>query len=78
VRLELYSDGAVDSPTPVSTISAVDRWPGHPLLAVIDGRVALVAASDGERVTGHWGTAPALVAAARLAIAALARSPTAS
>lgn len=74
VRLELFSDGAVDSPIPVSTIAAVDRWPGHPLLAVIDGRVALIASSDGERVSGHWGTAPGLVAAARLAITALAGS----
>lgn len=38
-------------------------WPGEPVLAVIDQRVALLAARHGELVSGHWGTAPTLVAA---------------
>jgi sugar-specific transcriptional regulator TrmB len=46
-------------------------WPGLPLLAVVDDRSALVAARDGAAVRGHWSTAPAFVAAARLAFAQL-------
>ncbi len=42
-------------------------WPGVPLLAIIDGRSAVVATRDGTAVRGHWSTAPAFVAAARLA-----------
>jgi hypothetical protein len=43
-------------------------WPGQPFLLVVDGRSALLAARDGERVAGHWGTAPTLVAATTLVI----------
>lgn len=46
-------------------------WPGQPLLLVVDGRSALLAARDGERVGGHWGTAPTLVAATMLTIESL-------
>jgi hypothetical protein len=38
---------------------------------VVDNRSALLAAREGERVLGHWGTAPTLVAAASLAIGSL-------
>lgn len=50
----------------VTAIDAGD-WPGLPLLAVIDDRNALVATRNGAAVRGHWSTAPAFVAAARLA-----------
>jgi sugar-specific transcriptional regulator TrmB len=54
-------------------VKAIDPgdWPGLPLLAVIDDRSALVAARDGASVRGHWSTAPAFVAAARLAFVQL-------
>lgn len=54
----------------VTSIEAGD-WPGLPLLAIVDDRSALVAARDGAAVRGHWSTAPAFVAAARLAFAHL-------
>jgi len=46
-------------------------WPGTPLIAVVDGRSAVIAARQGPEVTGHWGTAASFVAAARLAQQAL-------
>ena len=55
----------------VTEISA-EGWPGLPLLAVMDERSALVATRDGAAVRGHWSTAPAFVAAARLAFERLA------
>ena len=48
-------------------------WPGTPLIAVVDGRSAVIAARQGPEVTGHWSTAASFVAAARLAQHALRR-----
>jgi sugar-specific transcriptional regulator TrmB len=58
---------------PVRPIAA-RAWPGTPLLAVIDDRSAVVAARNGAAVRGHWSSAPAFVAAARLAFEQLADS----
>lgn len=52
----------------VTVVAAANGWPGPPFLLVVDGRSALLAVRDAERVTGHWGTAPTLVAATTLAI----------
>ncbi|HEX6107397.1 MAG TPA: helix-turn-helix domain-containing protein [Gemmatimonadales bacterium] len=43
-------------------------WPGMPIIAVVDGHSAVVAARQGTDVRGHWSTAPSFVAAARLAL----------
>lgn len=43
------------------------RWPGSPLIAIVDDRVALIADRSGDDVTGHWSSTPAFVAGARLA-----------
>ena len=43
-------------------------WPGMPIIAVVDGHSAVVAARQGSDVRGHWSTAPSFVAAARLAL----------
>lgn len=43
------------------------RWPGSPLIAIVDDRVALIADRNGDDVTGHWSSTPAFVAGARLA-----------
>jgi hypothetical protein len=51
-----------------------DGWPGVPIICVVDGRAALLATRQGADVTGHWGTAPAFVAAARFTIDVLGRS----
>ena len=71
VGLELYSDAAVDVAAPARLISVRDQWPGRPLVAAIDGRQAMIALVEGERASGHWGTAPGFVAAARLSVSAL-------
>jgi len=71
VGLELYSDAAVEVAAPARLISVRDRWPGRPLVAAIDGRQAMIALVEGERASGHWGTAPGFVAAARLSVSAL-------
>jgi hypothetical protein len=57
----------------VMVASGDPAWPGQPLLLVVDGRSALLAARDGERVVGHWSTSSTLVAAATLAIGGLRR-----
>lgn len=44
------------------------RWPGMPLISVVDDRTAVIAAREGSAVRGHWGQEPAFVAAARLSI----------
>jgi sugar-specific transcriptional regulator TrmB len=49
-------------------------WPGTPLIAVVDGRSAVIAARQGPEVSGHWSTAPSFVASARLAQLALQRA----
>jgi sugar-specific transcriptional regulator TrmB len=72
VSLSLSATGAVDLPfAPVMVTSGGPGWPGQPLLLVVDGRSALLAARDGERVVGHWSTSSTLVAAATLAIEGL-------
>lgn len=51
----------------VATVAADGAWPGTPILAVVDDRVAVIARRDGDTFEGQWGTAPAFVAAATLA-----------
>ncbi len=50
----------------VEAIPGGHAWPGLPLVAVVDQRSALIAARDGAAVQGHWSSAPAFVAAARV------------
>jgi hypothetical protein len=38
------------------------------VIAVVDDRSAIVGFREGSEVRGHWSTAPAFVAAARLAL----------
>jgi HTH-type transcriptional regulator, sugar sensing transcriptional regulator len=42
-------------------------WPGMPVILVVDDRSAVLASRNGSEVRGHWSTAPAFVAGARLA-----------
>jgi sugar-specific transcriptional regulator TrmB len=75
-RLELFSTGPVElgfAPVMVATPDP-GAWPGMPVILVVDDRAALVAAHDGGDARGHWSTAPAFVASARLALAGLARA----
>jgi HTH-type transcriptional regulator, sugar sensing transcriptional regulator len=53
---------------PVELVSGDHGWPGMPIIAVVDDRSAIVGFRRGNEVRGHWSTAPAFVAAARLAL----------
>jgi sugar-specific transcriptional regulator TrmB len=65
----LYSTTPVDLGfVPVEVVPEGHTWPGMPILAVVDDRSAVVASRTGIEVRGHWSTAPAFVAAARLAL----------
>lgn len=55
--------------SPVEVVPLDGRsWPGMPVIAVVDGRSAILASREGNDVKGHWSTAPAFVAGARLAL----------
>jgi sugar-specific transcriptional regulator TrmB len=72
VTLSLSTTAPLDLAFATVTVTpATADWPGQPFLLVVDNRSALLAARDGERVLGHWGTAPTLVAATSLAIGSL-------
>jgi HTH-type transcriptional regulator, sugar sensing transcriptional regulator len=73
VALSLSATGPVELPfAEVAVANGEEGWPGQPLLLVVDRRSALLAAREGghggDRISGHWGTAPTLVAATTLAI----------
>jgi sugar-specific transcriptional regulator TrmB len=57
----------------VQVIADTDGWPGMPILSVVDHRSAIMATRSGSDVQGHWSTAPAFVAGARLALERLRR-----
>jgi sugar-specific transcriptional regulator TrmB len=71
VTLDLASTAPVPLGTiAVNTIPAPD-WPGEPVLLVVDARAALIGSRTGDHFSGHWGTGPAFVAAARRTCSAL-------
>ena len=52
----------------VDVVTTEGRWPGMPIVMVVDDRSAILAARNGSEVRGHWSTAAAFVAAARLVL----------
>jgi sugar-specific transcriptional regulator TrmB len=67
--LLLCATGPVDLGfAPVEVVRADRLWPGMPIISVVDDRSALMAARQGADVRGHWSTAAAFVAGARLAL----------
>ena len=60
---------------PVEAIGNDLSWPGTPLVAIVDDRSAVLAARQGTSVQGHWSTAPAFVAAARIVFERLRAHP---
>jgi HTH-type transcriptional regulator, sugar sensing transcriptional regulator len=68
--LSLAATGPVELGfVPVEVVAANGhRWPGMPIILVVDDRSAILAARNGNDVQGHWSTAAAFVAAARLAL----------
>ena len=76
VPVELYSTKPVDLDFhPVEVIPEGHVWPGTPIISVVDDRSALLGSREGNAVQGHWSTAPAFVAAARLALQRLTAGP---
>lgn len=76
IPVELYSTGPVDLAfSPVRIVAEGHSWPGMPIISVVDDRSALLASRQGSDVRGHWSTAPAFVAAARLALERLLTTP---
>ena len=74
--VELYSTAPVDLGFhPVEVIPEGHSWPGMPIISVVDDRSAIVGSRQGSEVRGHWSSAPALVAAARLALQRLRAAP---
>lgn len=72
VSLSLSSTAPVELPfATVTSVPPSAGWPGEPFIMVVDDRGALLAARSGDRVNGHWGSAPTLVAAAALVIQGL-------
>jgi len=67
--VSLWSTGAVDLDfVRVGVVNQEPRWPGMPIIAVVDDRSAVVGARSGNQVQGHWSTAPTFIAVARLAL----------
>lgn len=70
VPLSLAATGPVELGFATVEVVAADghRWPGMPVILVVDDRSAILAARNGGDVRGHWSTAVSFVAAARLAL----------
>lgn len=70
VSLGLFATGPVELGFASVEQVATDahRWPGMPVILVVDDRSAILASRNGTDVRGHWSTAPAFVAGARLAL----------
>lgn len=74
--LVLCATGAVDLGfAVVEVVSGTHPWPGMPIISVVDDRSAILATRQGGEVRGHWSTAPAFVAGARLALEHFRRGP---
>jgi sugar-specific transcriptional regulator TrmB len=68
VPVTLCSTAPVDLGfTSVTVVADGHGWPGMPIIVVVDDRSAILASREGTEVRGHWSTAPAFVAGARLA-----------
>jgi HTH-type transcriptional regulator, sugar sensing transcriptional regulator len=59
----------------VEVVSTPQLWPGMPIISIVDDRSAILAARQGSDVRGHWSTAPAFVAGARLALERFRHGP---
>jgi sugar-specific transcriptional regulator TrmB len=66
--VELYSTAPVNFAVAAVETVGEHAWPGQPFVSIVDDRSAVLAARRGGEVVGHWSTAPAFVAGARLAL----------
>jgi sugar-specific transcriptional regulator TrmB len=69
VATSLWSTSSVDLGFgEVGVVTGDHRWPGMPIIAVVDDRSSIVGSRTGDQVHGHWSSAPGFIAAARLAL----------
>jgi HTH-type transcriptional regulator, sugar sensing transcriptional regulator len=69
VPISLWSSHSVDLEfAEVGVVSSERRWPGMPIIMIVDERNAIVGSRTGSEVRGLWSSSPPLVAAARLAL----------
>lgn len=69
LELDLSSPGRVELPfAQVRQVEGPAGWPGDPVVAIVDGAGAVIAARQSQAVQGHWGSAPTFVAAGRMAL----------
>jgi HTH-type transcriptional regulator, sugar sensing transcriptional regulator len=61
----LFSTGPVQLGFAHVAVVHAEGWPGEPLVAVVDGRSAMIGSRNGPDVRGHWSTSPSFVAAAQ-------------
>lgn len=67
LETELLAESSVQLGfTQVDAVAGEGDWPGLPLVAILDGASAVLAAREGNTVHGHWSSAPTFVAAARI------------
>lgn len=59
----------------IEAIPSGFEWPGLPLVAVLDNASAVIGARGPNDVLGHWSSAPAFVAAARVTFERLRTGP---
>ena len=76
LTMTLHAPAPVELPfSQVEVIGDLLGWPGEPLIAIMDGTSAVIAARVGNGVQGHWSGAPTFVAAAHLALERLQLVP---
>jgi len=76
IPVSLWSNGSVDLGFhEVEVVSGEHRWPGMPVIAVVDDRSAILGARNGNDVHGYWSSAPPFIAAARLALERFSAQP---
>jgi HTH-type transcriptional regulator, sugar sensing transcriptional regulator len=69
VAVSLWSSAPVSLEfSEVGVIPEETRWPGMPIITVVDDRSSIMASRNGTEVHGHWSSAPWFVAAAGLAL----------
>jgi len=76
LTMSLYAPVEVELPfVQVDAVGEARGWPGAPLIAIMDGAGAVIAARQDSMVQGHWGSAPTFVAAARMTLDRLRMAP---
>lgn len=76
VPVSLWSSHPVDLEfAEVGVLRTEDRWPGMPIIMIVDERYAIVGSRTGNDVRGLWSSSPPLVAAARLALERFTGTP---